>query len=73
MRLDAAVRENASKLNQSPSEYDNVAHMGDFAMRPDFAGAKVYAESVAPDEESVTHSNEDKRGSGQILLKNPQR
>ena len=73
VRLDAPVRENASKLNQPPSEYNNVADIGDLAMRPNLTCAKIYAESVAPDEESVTHSNEDKRGRRQILLKSGKR
>lgn len=71
MKLGTAVGENACKLNQPPSEYDNISHIGDLAMRPNLTGPKIHTESVAPDEESVTNANQDKRGSGQILLQNP--
>jgi hypothetical protein len=41
-------------------------------MRFDLAGTRVHAESIAPNIESVTDSNENKRGSGQVLWQNPE-
>src|SRR6202008_349039 len=71
VRLDAAVRRNSSKLSESPSQYDHVSQIGNLAMRFDLAGTRVHTESIAPNVESVTHPNEDKRGGGQVLWQNP--